>query len=174
MLALSVTNGKRVGFLILKRKGGKTHRRNLNNYDTITTMSTKQTQTNQFNVLIPITVKPHPDKYEEKVARILAQKFQSDILFVPRRANRTPDIQIVRTKQYWEIKNIRGNSKKTIEDNLRKAAKQSDRVVISLLRTKMTATQASSRIKHYLSQARGNIKHVILITKKDKCIDFGI
>ena len=126
----------------------------------------------QFKVIIPVDVKPHPDQYEETVARILAKYFQSDVLFVPRSINHTPDIQVVKTRQYWEIKNICGNSKKTIEDNLRKAAKQSDHVAISLLRTKMPSKQAIFRINFYLNHARGNIKQVLLITKKGKVIDF--
>lgn len=131
-------------------------------------------QNTQFNVIIPTTVTPSPDKYEEKVARILAQKSQSDVVFIERSSNHTPDIRVVNTGQYWEIKNIRGNSKKTIEDNLRKAAKQSDRIIISLLRTKMTQEQAVARIKHYLSHARGGVKQIMLITKKEKCIEFYI
>lgn len=126
----------------------------------------------QCQVIIPINVKPHPDKFEEMVARVLAEKFQSNVMFIARGSNHTPDIQIVDTAEYWEIKNIRGNSKKTIEDNLRKASKQANNVVISLLRSKMTSSQASSRINYYLNHAHGNIKHVILVTKKGKTIDF--
>lgn len=33
-----------------------------------------------------------------------------------------PDIQVIRTGEYWEIKNLRGNGKHTVEDNLRKAS----------------------------------------------------
>lgn len=131
-------------------------------------------KSSQFKVLIPIDIKPHPDRYEEAIARILAHRFRSDILFVARNTNHTPDVQVVKTRQYWEIKNIRGNSKKTIEDNLRRAVKQSEYIVISLLRTNMTPTQAATRIKFYLAHARGNIKQVILITKKGKCIDFCV
>lgn len=125
----------------------------------------------QFRVIIPTNLKPHPDRYEEKVARILAQKFQSDIAFIERSNIHTPDIQVLSTCQFWEIKNIEGNSKKTIEDNLRKASKQADNVVISLLRSKMTPEQAESRIQYYLEHARANIKQVFLITKKGKVID---
>lgn len=126
----------------------------------------------QFKVIIPIEVKPHPDKFEEAVARVLAQKFQSNILFVERKSIKTPDVMVCRTKQFWEIKNIKGISKNTIEDNLRRGAKQADNIVISLLRSQMAPEQASSHIQYYLSHARGNIKHIILITKKGKIIDF--
>ena len=126
----------------------------------------------QFKVIILVEIKPHPDRFEETVARTLAQEFQSDILFIKRETVKTPDVMVCRTKQFWEIKNIKGNSSKTIEDNLRRAAKQADNIVISLLRSQMTPEQAASHIRHYLSHARGNIKRVILITKKGKIIDF--
>lgn len=132
----------------------------------------KTQERSRFQVIIPISVAPHPDRYEEKIARILAQEFQSDVLFMARGSQYTPDIQVVRTKQYWEIKNIRGDSKKTIEDNLRKASKQADRVVISLLRTTMTPARAMVRVRFYLTHARSNIKQVILVTKTGKCIYF--
>lgn len=128
----------------------------------------------QFKVIIPINVKPHPDKFEEEVARILANKFRSDIVFVPRGIGHTPDIQIVSNQEYWEIKNIRGNAKKTIEDNLRRGAKQSSNIVISLLRSKMTAEQASVRIRYYLNHASSSIDRVILVTKRGKTIDFCV
>lgn len=49
--------------------------------------------TEQFRVIIPVDLKPYPDIYEEKVARILACKFQSDMLFVPAKGSlHTPDL----------------------------------------------------------------------------------
>lgn len=135
-------------------------------------MNSSKTQPEVFDVIIPTTVIPQPDIYETAVARILAEKFQSDVLLIERGMIKTPDIQILRTKQFWEIKNIKGSGKLTIEDNLRKASKQADNVVISLLRSKMTQRQATSYIQWYLKHAHANIRHVILITKTKKVIDF--
>lgn len=125
-----------------------------------------------FSIIIPNDVKPQPDRYEVAVARILADKFQSDILFIKRGIIKTPDVQVTRTKQFWEIKNIKGEGRFTIEDNLRKAAKQADNVVISLLRSKMTQAQAASYIQWYLKHACANLRRVILVTKNRKIIDF--
>lgn len=132
----------------------------------------KPTKIPTFEVIVPTSVKPLPDQYEMSVARILANKMQSDIRFIERSSIKTPDIQIVATGEYWEIKNIKGNGKLTIEDNLRKASKQANNVVISLLRSTMTPEKASSYINWYLKHAHANIKHVILITKRRKTIDF--
>ena len=156
------------------RRGASLHTE-VNSYDIMAIMNTERTRSvdNQFKVITPVDMKPRPDAYEEEVARILARKFQSDILFVPPiNSLHAPDLQVVRDGKFWEIKNIRGNAKNTIEDNLKKAAKQSENVVISLLRTKMTPVQAAARIRHNLSRSHGNIKNVILITKGGKTLDF--
>lgn len=58
----------------------------------------------QYNLIIPIGLKPEPDKYEKAVARLCAEKFQSDILFVKRGVATTPDIQVVRTGQFGRLK----------------------------------------------------------------------
>ena len=131
-------------------------------------------QREEFEVIVPTNVKPLPDKYEIAVARILAKKFQSDVRFIACGPTKTPDIQVILTGAYWEIKNIKGDGKFTIEDNLRKAAKQSDNIVISLLRSRMTSEKAVSHIRYYLEHAHANIKQVILVTKRGKTIDFCV
>lgn len=126
----------------------------------------------QYNLIIPIGLKPEPDKYEKAVARLCAEKFQSDILFVKRGVATTPDIQVVRTGQFWEIKNIRGNGKHMIENNLRRASHQSQNVIVSLLKSpKISALQAESRIRYVLRTTNIHLQHVILITKDEKVID---
>lgn len=133
----------------------------------------RKNTTAEFKIITPVDLNPYPDKFEETVARILARKFQSDVSFVqPTFSLHTPDLQIIRTGEFWEIKNIRGNGKNTIEDNLKKATKQSENIVISLLRTKMSPTQATARIRYNLNRSHGKIKRVILITKTGKVIDF--
>ncbi len=126
----------------------------------------------QYNLIIPIGLKPEPDKYEKAVARLCAEKFQSDILFVKRGVATTPDIQVVRTGQFWEIKNIRGNGKHMVENNLRRASHQSQNVIVSLLKSpKISALQAKSRIRYVLRTTNIHLQHVILITKDEKVID---
>lgn len=127
-----------------------------------------------YHLITPIDLKPQPDRYEKAVAQLCAEKFQSDILFVKRGVSTTPDIQVVRTKQFWEIKNIQGNGKNTIEDNLKRASKQADNVIISLLRSRMMPKQATARISYYLRRSRENLRHVILITKDLRLIDFKL
>lgn len=89
-------------------------------YPIMISIKHKKSTSEQFSVIIPVNIKPRPNLYEQEVARVLAYKFQSDVRFVaPRYSLHTPDLQIVKTNEFWEIKNIRGNGKNTIEDNLK-------------------------------------------------------
>lgn len=125
-----------------------------------------------FHIIRPIDLRPKPSRYEERVAELCAEWFQSDISFVVRSHHTSPDILVVRTNQFWEIKNIRGCSKHTIEDNLRRASKQSQNIIISLLiSSRMSTCTAEGRIKQVLQARRMPIKHVLLITKTEKIID---
>lgn len=125
-----------------------------------------------FRIIRPIDLRPKPSRYEERVAELCAEWFQSDISFVVRSHHTSPDILVVRTNQFWEIKNIRGCSKHTIEDNLRRASKQSQNIIISLLiSSRMSTCTAEGRIKQVLQARRMPIKHVLLITKMGKIID---
>ena len=123
-----------------------------------------------YNIIRPVNLKPKPDKYEELVAELCAKYFCSDIAFVIRSSTKTPDITVLKTGQNWEIKNLRGNGRHTIEDNLRKASKQSKNIIVSLLRSPMNARQAEARIKHALNTANYGLKHVALVTKSGKII----
>lgn len=127
----------------------------------------------RYSIIIPSGLKPRPDKYELSVAEACTKWFGSDIQFVPRSNKTTPDIVVLATHQDWEIKNIRGNSKYTIEDNLRKASRQSEYVIVSLLKpTKMTPAQALARIKFFLANDKRNrLKGVLLLTKQGTVID---
>ena len=125
-----------------------------------------------YRLITPIDLRPQPDKYERAVARLCAEKFQSDILFVKRGISTTPDIQVVATGQFWEIKNIQGKGRHMIENNLRKASKQSTNVIVSLLKNpKITAQQAESRIRYVLRTSNIQLKHVKLVSRSGAMID---
>ncbi|MDR0979671.1 MAG: hypothetical protein LBM12_00730 [Candidatus Nomurabacteria bacterium] len=125
----------------------------------------------KYNLIIPVGMKPKPTQIEERVAELVAEYFRSDVRFIERASSTTPDIQILKTGQRWEIKNIRGNSKNTIQTNLRRADNQSENVVICLSETEMRSEQAESRIRFHLKSSHVRIKRIILITKSEKIIE---
>ena len=126
----------------------------------------------KYNLIVQSGRRQYPDKYELMVGELCAKWFDSDILFLNPDNKTSPDFEVMRTGERWEIKNIRGNGKFTIDDNLRKAEKQSNNVIISLLKpTKMSQAQAMAKIKHYLGYRNAKIKQVLLVTKTKKIID---
>ena len=101
-------------------------------------------------------------------AEILLDYFDSNIEFIPSGSNScSPDLLITRLRQRWEIKIPRGNSKNTIHHALEDISRQSENVVISLLRTKMLPRAAIGRLKGEL-KFPNRIRRLILITKQGK------
>lgn len=122
-----------------------------------------------YNIIRPADMKPRPDKYEERVAELCAEYFKSDVAFVLRGTQTTPDIRVLKTGAYWEIKNIKGKGRHAVEDNLRKASKQSNRIIISLLMaSKLDTHRVEGRIRSVLATRRMPIESVLLITKAGK------
>lgn len=122
----------------------------------------------KYEVIVKTDLADLPKDHELSAALILAYYFKTDVTFLRPKYARTPDVDVDGVK--WEIKSPMGNSKKTIENNLRMARKQSHNVVIDLRRIKMHKVRAVSRINYFLSRQR-QIKRVIVITKDQKIVD---
>lgn len=122
-----------------------------------------------YRVIIPIGILPPPNQDELYIAQLAAEYFQSDILFVKRfMTSPTPDLYVIKTHQYWEIKTIRGNSKRTIENALRNARRQSVNVILSITKSKMTVSQASGRVQECVQHGRLYAKHILVVSKSTK------
>lgn len=123
----------------------------------------------KYEIIVKTDVKDRPKDHEMSAALILANYyFKADVIFLRPQSNRTPDIEVGGAK--WEIKSPMGNSKKTIENNLRMARKQSCNVIIDLRRIKMHKIRAIARINYFLSRQK-QIKQVIIITKDQKVVE---
>jgi hypothetical protein len=125
--------------------------------------------TAKYRVIVKTDLVDVPKEHELSAAVILAYHFQTDVVFLRPETKKTPDIEVNGTK--WEIKSPRGKGKKTIDNNLRAAHKQSRDVVLDLRRSKLHQNKASSRINYYLSAGPHHIKHLKIITKTQKIID---
>jgi hypothetical protein len=123
----------------------------------------------KYQVIVKTELADVPKGHELSAALILAYHFKSDVTFLRPQTDKTPDIDVKGTK--WEIKSPRGNSKKTIENNLRTARKQSENIVIDLSRSKMHITRAIARTRFYLRTEAHDIKRLKIITKTQKIID---
>lgn len=108
--------------------------------------------------------------HEMNVILILLAYFNADIICIHPGVGKTPDLRVKGVE--WEIKSPQGNGAKTIENILKKAAKQSNNIILDFSRIKINGNQALSRAKYYLRNNKHSIKRLIVITKNHKVIDF--
>jgi len=122
-----------------------------------------------YEVVVKTDLVDAPKDHELSAALILANHFKIDVIFLRPERKKTPDVDVSGTK--WEIKSPTGDGKRTIDNNLRTAHKQSRNIVLDLRRTKLHQSKAVARINHYLSAGPHKIKHLEIITKTLKIID---
>ena len=127
----------------------------------------------KYNVIIAGGTKNFPDSYEIQAAQLLLSYFHSDIEFIPSGSTSRPDLFITRLHQRWEIKSPTGNGKRTISHNLEGISRQSENVVISLLRTKMHPRTAISRAKQVLKSPT-RVKRLLIVTKQGKVVEIKV
>ncbi|MDR1016012.1 MAG: hypothetical protein LBL67_00885 [Coriobacteriales bacterium] len=124
----------------------------------------------KHELIIHININPYPQQHEIHAAAMLAEYFDCDVQFIQRKINaKTLDLLIKGIR--WEIKSPKGNAKNTIDNNLRKANRQSQYVVIDLSRTKMRAYQAKARINAFLREGSTKFKRILLINKSGKVLE---
>lgn len=116
-----------------------------------------------------VGVVPQPEEYEITATKILAEYFEADIKMVKRRENaKTADLKIKNT--FWELKSPTGDGKHTMQNNLRKADNQSQKIVIDLRRCKMNERRAISRLKYELARAH-RVEKLLVISKAGKVLE---
>lgn len=123
----------------------------------------------KYEVIIQTNPTDSPKEHELSAAIILAYHFKTNIIFLRPETKKTPDIEVDGIR--WEIKSPKGDSKKTIENNLRSARKQSRNIIIDLTRSKMHNGQAVARARFYIKTNAHTIKRLKIITKARKIID---
>lgn len=124
----------------------------------------------KYKVIIETNILNSPKDHEIKAALIIANSyFKSDVVFLRQEAYCTPDISVNGKK--WEIKSPIGNGKKTIENNLRNARKQSGYIILDFSRMKLHQTKALSNISFYLKNDPNHFKKVVVITKNENILE---
>ena len=123
----------------------------------------------KFKVAYEESGDSRPRSHECEIAELLAQHFQSNLIFMRRSSSKTPDLYVLKTNIRWELKSPTGGGKHTIQNNLREASKQSENIILDLSRSKMTDTQCISRVKEFISNERSRIKR-LKVLKKDRTV----
>lgn len=103
--------------------------------------------------------------HEKRVAFLLA-KTGHDVTFLPVGVDKSPDILFRGRK--WEIKSPTGSKRRTLENNIRTALKQSSNVIIDLSRIKVPEDTCLRYIED--RKRRLGKKSSFMVITKDKTI----
>ena len=125
----------------------------------------------KYIVHIEDSAQSRPRPHEKKVASEIANIIKSNIIFMRRGASKTPDLYVVKFNTLWELKSPTGGSKHTVQNNLRNADDQSEKVILDLSRAKLTDQQGISRAKEFLRTEKTSIEKLKIYTKSGKLID---
>ena len=123
----------------------------------------------EAKIIIPGNV--YPEKHELATANIFTKIGKNVEFLAPSRTKKanTPDVIIDGT--VWEMKSPTGNSKYTIQNQFKRAAHQSQNLIIDSRRTKLPSKYIEKEIKKQIS-LRKSIKRLKLVTKTGKIIEF--
>ena len=125
----------------------------------------------RYNVIVKTLPKDSPRNFEMSAALIIAEYFESDIVFLRPIPLKSPDLNI--RGEIWELKSPIGKSKNTIANNFKSARKQSINIVSDLRNCKLDERNAISRIKFAMSKRRRRKGKVLVINKRGKVLDFS-
>lgn len=123
-----------------------------------------------------ITVPPgvFPERYEKMTVDFLSIKLRTNITFlVPRRNKGAKTVDISMDGYEWEIKCPEGRSKRTIENNLRTALKQSAYIILDtrLMDGRVPKDKRLHEIELHFERAKA-IKRLLVITRDGDIVDF--
>ena len=105
-----------------------------------------------------------PEDHEYETARYFADRGY-DIEFIP--PSNSPNIHtpdFIMDGVAWEVKCPTGKSKRTIENNFRKAILQSDNIIFDLRRSGLPDDKTIPELERRFDQ-KGNVKRLMIITK---------
>ena len=121
-----------------------------------------------YCVVVPKSVFPKPSAREMSAAYILLDYFKTDIKFVPRSNQKTPDFLI--NGLHWELKTPIGTGKYNIQHLLHSAVQQSKNIIVDVRFSKMRLSRIVSELKRHSTLTTKGIKNLIVITKSKKIL----
>ena len=124
----------------------------------------------KYNIIIPLEIYPRPSEKEISAAYLLADFFQTDIEFIPRKNQKTADFLI--SGKNWELKSPTGDGERNIQHTISRALKQSQYIIIDARYSKVNLLKIKSKINAEI-KINKQIKRLLLITKSSKIIEFS-
>ncbi|MCL2427541.1 MAG: hypothetical protein FWD05_14540 [Oscillospiraceae bacterium] len=125
-------------------------------------------------VIIPVGHPNPPEPHEIDAASILARHYQCTVNFlIPVEDYKRKSADMVMFGVQWEMKSPIGASKSTIENQFRRASKQSKNIVIDTRRTSLNDEDIKKAIIRE-TKKHSSVKRVILIDKSKKVVEISI
>lgn len=119
-------------------------------------------------IILPVGMKPRPEQHEIHVADILSGHFKTDVEFVLRTNQPTPDFLI--DGVVWELKSPTGTGKNNIQRQLQDARRQSKNVIIDASRSKMHGTKIRKQLEYQFKIVK-SVKRLLFISKAGKVFE---
>lgn len=113
----------------------------------------------------------HLQDHEFETIKVLLQEDVEINLIPPIQGKgiKTPDFTI--NSVIWEMKAPEGSGKKTMQNTIQRAGKQSPNVIIDLRRSKMSQERAINELKHHFQLSK-RLNKLKIITKEAEILDF--
>lgn len=126
----------------------------------------------RYEVIVNTSIADRPKDHEMKAALIVANShFKPDVVFLRPETYKTPDLKVGSLK--WELKSPLGQGKKTIENNMRAARRQSKNLIIDFGRMKLHQAKAMANIRYYIQRYPGQFERILVITKDGRVIEIS-
>lgn len=122
----------------------------------------------KYRVIIPVDLRPSPARYELSAAQLLASHYKTDVEFIPRSNQKTPDFLINNIK--WELKSPKGKGKNNIERQLQTGLKQSKNIIFDARRSKLHISKIRNELNHQFKLAK-SIRRLVLIEKSKNIVE---
>lgn len=116
-------------------------------------------------IIVPTSMNPKPERFEQEAAGIIAEFFGKDVEFIVRQTGRVPDIIIGNVE--WEIKSPLGKGKNNMHHQFARAMKQSKNIIIDARRSKDDVRRIRNKLKKEALIAK-TLRRLIFITKEGK------
>jgi hypothetical protein len=134
----------------------------------------KHKQMNSGQVIISTDHPNPPEPHEIEAAWILARHYQCTVEFLtPIDDFKRKTADIAMRGLQWEMKSPIGTSKSTIENQFRRASKQSRNIVIDTRRTTLEDKEIEKSVVRE-TKKHSAIKKVILINKLEKVVEMSM
>ena len=109
-------------------------------------------------------LKTPPEKSEFETAKYLAEKGKNIVFIRPSSIPNQHRPDILMDGLEWEIKCPKGKSRRTIENNMRKAIMQSHNIIFDLRHTKLSESKSIAKLEHEF-KINTRLKKIYIIKK---------